>query len=147
MLAELAGRKPGAPLQMALPWSAAPEEDLQPVERLALEIEMLGWPVSAHPLAPFAPLLAERDALSSDALARQAGRRAIAAGARMRLWREHRGEITLEDEAGLFGVRVAGGQSLRPGALGKLGPYLVQGRVQVDRWGQVTILAEQIAPL
>ena len=147
LLAELGGRKPGAPLQLALPWPTAPEEDFTPVQMLALEVEMLGWPVSAHPLSPFARELTAEGTVRSDALAAYDGRHAVAAGVRLDLWRRRRGWFTLEDETGFFAVRWRAGRSLPRGPLGKLGPYLVRGRVQVERAGEVTVLADEIEPV
>ena len=147
LLSELAGRAPGAPLQLALPWTEAPEKEFTPAEKLALEVETLAWPVSAHPLAPFAEALAARGLVTSDRLVENAGRQVMVAGARLHLWGERRGRLSLEDEAGFFRLRLPPGQRLRPGSLGKLGPYWAQGRVHVDRAGDATVLVERIEPL
>ena len=147
MLAELEGRRPGAPLQLALPWGREPEEQDSELERLAFEVEMLGWPVSAHPLSPFASTLAEQGVVRSSRVAEQTGRRIAMAGARMGLWREQRGWLTLEDDAGLFSARLPRGTRLAPGSLGKLGPYLIQGRAQMDASGEPSIITEAISPL
>jgi DNA-directed DNA polymerase III PolC len=147
LLSELSGREPGAPLQLALPWAEAPEEEFAPVEKLALEIEMLGWPVSSHPLAPFAEALDSQGRVRSDQLAEQSGRRVVAAGARLRLWGERRGGMSLGDEAGFFRLRLPPDLRLGPGRLGKLGPYRAWGRVQMDSRGAATILVEKIEPL
>jgi hypothetical protein len=141
---------PGAPLQLALPlgWGGeTTEPDFTPAEQLALEVEMLGWPVSAHPLAPFAREISARGVVRSDSLARHAGERVAVAGARLSLWGERRGQILLADEAGMLAVRQPPGRRLRPGSLGKLGPYWAAGRVQVDRAGDVEVLAETVEPL
>ncbi len=147
LLSELEGRAPGAPLQLALPWAKVPEEEFTLAEKLALEVEMLGWPVSAHPLVPFAEALAARGLVTSDGLVENAGRRVMVAGARLRFWGERRGHLSLEDEAGFFRLRLPSGQHLQSGSLGKLGPYWAQGRVQVDRAGDATVLVEKIEPL
>jgi DNA-directed DNA polymerase III PolC len=157
LLAEFDGKKPGQPLQLALPWDEAPDagtsEDVTSsdegaaVEDLAFEIETLGWPVSAHPLAPFAAVLAAQGAVRSDELARLPGQRVMVAGARMKLWGRRRGSLVLEDEGGLFTVRPPTRHRLPPGPLGGLGPYQVWGRVQVGRSEDVTLLAERITPL
>ncbi|MGD8464543.1 MAG: DNA polymerase III subunit alpha [Anaerolineae bacterium] len=147
MLAELESRKPGAPLQLALPWARSEAEDDTELERLALEVEMLGWPVSTHALAPFAGRLAEQGVTSSDRIAAQAGRRITVAGARMGLWRENRGRITLEDETGLFSARLPGGRKLASGSLGRLGPYLIRGQAQIDGNGEPVVIAESTVPL
>ena len=147
LLSELSGRAPGAPLQLALPWAEAPEEAFTLVEELALEGEMLGWPVSTHPLAPFAVTLDTQGRVRSDQLVEHAGRRVMVAGARLRLWRERRGGVSLGDEAGFFRLRLPPGQRLRPGSLGKLGPYRVRGHVQMDSTGAATILVHKIEPL
>jgi DNA polymerase III alpha subunit len=147
MLAELESRKPGAPLQLALPWDRSPVEDDTALERLALEVEMLGWPVSAHALTPFAGRLAEEGVASSDRIAAQAGRRITVAGARMGLWRENRGRMTLEDETGLFSARLPRGRKLAPGSLGRLGPYLIRGQAQIDGNGEPMVIAESAVPL
>ena len=150
LLDQLKGRMPGAPLQLALPlvWGeASPPGDFTQVELLALEIEMLGWPVSAHPLAPFAQETAARGAIRSDSLPRHEGERVTVAGARLSLWGEGRGRILLGDEAGMFALRLPPGRRLRLGPLGKLGPYRARGRVQVDRAGDVEVVAEAVEPL
>jgi DNA-directed DNA polymerase III PolC len=150
MLDELRGRLPGAPLQLALPlaWGQeAPGGDFTPVEHLAQEMEMLGWPVSAHPLAPFAREIAERGVVRSDTLVQHAGERVTVAGARLSLWGERRGQVTFGDEAGFFALHLPAGHRLRPGSLGKLGPYLASGRVQVDRSGETAVQAETVEPL
>jgi DNA polymerase III alpha subunit len=150
VLAELKGRPTGSPLQLALPlaWTEEPtEEDFTLAERLVQELAMLGWPVSAHPLAPHARELAVSGVLPCEALAGRTGERVAVAGVRLSLWGERRGRIEFEDETGLFTVRLPGGRRLPPGTLGKLGPYYVQGRVQSDRGPEVTILAERVNPL
>ena len=150
LLAQLAGRLPGAPLQMALPLGLAEEVDhgeFSLAEQLALEVEMLGWPVSAHPLEPYAQVLSKRGVIPSDALGRHVGQQALVSGARMGLWGERRGRITLEDEAGLFAVRLTRGRRLPAGVMGELGPYLVQGWVELDSAGEATVAAERIEPL
>ena len=149
LLSELKGRSPGAPLQLALPlWGEAPAEpDDTLLERLALELEMLGWPVSAHPLAPFAADLAAHGVVGSHALARHAGERVAVAGARLSVWGERRGQLLFGDEAGLFSLHQPPGRRLRPGPLGRLGPYWATGRVQVDRTGELFLQAEEVSPL
>ncbi len=150
LLAQLKGRLPGSPLQLALPlsWAEEPaEEDFTLAEKLAQEAAMLGWPVTAHPLEPFSGELATAGVTRSEALAAQAGERVTVAGARMSLWGERRGHVALEDETGMFSVRLPAGRRLLPGTLGKLGPYQVQGRVQAGRGPVITILAERVNPL
>jgi DNA polymerase III alpha subunit len=150
LLASLKGRAPSAPLQPALPltWAdEATEGDDTLAEKLIMEIEMLGWPVSAHPLQPFARELAAQGVVRSDALARHPGDRVSVAGARLGLWSERRGRVVLEDEAGFLVVHAPPGRRLPPGSMGKLGPYLVVGRVQLDRAGEATVLAERVEPL
>ncbi len=147
LLAELKDRMPGAPLQLALPWAEAPVEDYTLAEKLALEVEMLGWPLSAHPLAPFAQKLAGQGVVSSDQLAGYTGQVVITAGARMDLWGRRQGQLVLEDEAGLYAVRLPGGRQPPAGALGRLGPLLVRGRVHTSQSGELTVLAERIEPL
>jgi DNA-directed DNA polymerase III PolC len=147
LLTELQSRKPGAPLQLALPWTPTPAEDFTPVEKLALEVKMLGWPTSAHPLEPFARELVEQATVRSDKLAEHVGRKASVAGALMDLWGRRRGRRVLEDEAGLFAIQLPGGSRPSPGRLGKLGPYLAYGRVHLSRTGEVTVLVEQIDAL
>ena len=117
------------------------------LEKLSWEQEMLGWPVSEHPLKAFATRLETLSTVRSDALVERAGGEAIVAGARLGLWGERRGSLTLEDEAGLITVRVTPGKLPRPGVMGKLGPYWVRGRVQLDRTGEVTVHTERIEPL
>ncbi len=150
LLAELNRRPTGSPLQLALPlsWAEEPaEEDFTLVQKLAQEMAMLGWPVSAHPLEPYATELAAEGVVASTSLGARAGERVSAAGARLSLWGERRGRIALEDETGIFAVRLPSGQRLPPGTLGKLGPYQVQGRVQPGRGPEVTILVENVNPL
>lgn len=147
LLAELEGLMPGAPLQLALPWAKAPQEDFTPVEKLVLECEMLGWPVSAHPLAPFARQLVAQGAVPSNQLTEYVGQSVTIAGARMDLWSRRRGRRVLEDEAGLYAIRLQDGHRLPPGSMGRLGPYLVRGRVQRDRTGEPNVVAEEIQPL
>jgi DNA polymerase III alpha subunit len=150
LLDQLKGRNAGAPLQLALPlvWGEeTPLGDFTPVEQLALEMEMLGWPVSAHPLAPFARETAARGVVRSDSLGRHVGERVTVAGARLSLWGEGRGRILLGDQAGMFALRLPPARRLRPGPLGKLGPYWATGRIQVDRSGDVEVLAEAAEPL
>jgi DNA polymerase III subunit alpha len=150
LLDELKGRMPGAPLQLALPlaWGEEmPPGEFTPVEQLALELDVLGWPVSTHPLAPFARETAARGAVRSDSLARHVGERVTVAGARLSLWGDRRGQVTMGDEGGLFPIRLPPGHRLRPGSLGRLGPYWATGRVQIDRSGEVAVLAETVEPL
>jgi DNA polymerase-3 subunit alpha len=150
LLADLGVRSPSAPLQLALPltWAGeATEHDDTPAEKLVLELEMLGWPVSAHPLQPFARDLAARGVVHSDALARHAGDKVTVAGARLGLWGERRGRVVLEDEAGFLIVKVPPGRHLPAGPMGRLGPYQVTGRVQLDRAGEATITAERVEAL
>jgi DNA-directed DNA polymerase III PolC len=147
LLSELSVRAPGAPLQLALPWAEAPVEEFSLAEMLALEVETLGWPVSAHPLAPFVQGLAIQGRVRSDQFDEHAGRRIMVAGARLRVWGERRGRVSMGDEAGFFRLRMPPGQRLQPGSLGKLGPYRARGRVQMDSRGAATILVEKIEPL
>jgi DNA-directed DNA polymerase III PolC len=147
LLAELEGLMPGAPLQLALPWAEAPQEDFTQVEKLVLESEMLGWPVSAHPLAPFARQLVAQGVVPSDQLSEYVGKTVTVAGVRMDLWGRRRGRRVLEDEAGLYDIRLQAGHHLPPGSMGKLGPYLVRGHVRRDRSGELDVLAEEIQPL
>ena len=154
LLAHLEGRSSSAPLQAALPFFQAngdadgntdPNDTL--LQRLAWEQEMLGWPVSEHPLRAFEDRLAALRVIHSDGLSQRAGRKVTIAGARLGLWGERRGTVTLEDEAGLITVRLPSQQLPQPGVMGKLGPYWVQGRVQLDRAGAVSIQAEEMEPL
>ena len=149
LLAELKRQSPGAPLQLALPlWGeAVAEPQYCLLEQLALELEMLDWPVSAHPLAPFARELAARNVLRSDALAQHVSERVAVAGARLSVWGEQRGQLLLGDEAGFFSLRQPPGRRLRPGPLGRLGPYWAAGRVQVDRAGGLFVQAEEVSPM
>jgi DNA-directed DNA polymerase III PolC len=147
LLTELQSRKPGAPLQLALPWTQIQVEEFTPVEKLALEVRMLGWPASAHPLEPFARELAEQGRVRSDKLAGQVGRKVAVAGALMDLWGRRRGRKVLEDEAGLFAIQLPEGSRPTPGCLGKLGPYGARGRVHLNRSGEVTVVAEEISAL
>jgi DNA-directed DNA polymerase III PolC len=150
LLADLGVRSPGAPLQLALPltWAGeAGESEETLAEKLSMELEMLGWPVSAHPLRPFAEDLAARGVVRSDVLARHGGDRVTVAGARLGLWGERRGRVVLEDEAGFLVVQMSQDQHLRDGSMGKLGPYRVTGRVQLDRAGEATITAERVEAL
>jgi DNA polymerase-3 subunit alpha len=150
LLADLGVRSPSAPLQLALPLAWAGEEaesDDTPAEKLIMELEMLGWPVSAHPLQPFARDLAARGVVRSDALARHAGERVTVAGARLGLWGERRGRVVLEDEAGFVVVQLPPDHHLPAGSMGKLGPYQVTGRLQLDRADEATITAERVEAL
>jgi DNA polymerase III alpha subunit len=158
LLAELEGRSPGQPMQLALPWGDTLNGGKVPksleasrtgtlTQDLAYEIETLGWPVSAHPTAPFAEQIAAQGAVRSDQLGDMAGNRVLVTGARMSLWGRRRGSLVLEDESGLLDVRQPSRGGLPPGSLGRLGPYQVWGRVQVDQSGDVTLLAERIKPL
>jgi DNA polymerase III alpha subunit len=150
LLADLGVRSPSAPLQLALPLSWAGEaakRDDTPAEKLMMELEMLGWPVSAHPLQPFARGLAAQGVVQSDVLARHTGDRVTVAGARLGLWGERRGRVVLEDEAGFLNVQMPAGRRLPAGSMGKLGPYRVTGRVQLDRAGEATITAERVEAL
>jgi DNA polymerase III alpha subunit len=149
MLNELGRRTRGAPMQLALPFEWKDEEaqpGLSQTEELAMEVEMLGWPVSAHALRPFAHELDARGVVRSDNLARHLGDRVAVAGARLSLWGERRGKVLLSDEAGLFVVGLPGGR-LRPGRLGRLGPYVAHGRVQADQTGELSVLLDSIEPL
>jgi DNA-directed DNA polymerase III PolC len=147
LLSQLEGRTSSAPLQLALPWAVVPEGEFSLGEKLALEVQMLGWPVSAHPLAPFTEALDALGRIRSDHLFEEAGKRVVVAGARLRLWGERSGRLALEDEAGLFTVRLPPGRRLVPGTMGKLGPYRLWGHVQVDSAGEATVVAERIEPL
>jgi len=149
MLAQLKGRTRAAPLQLALPlFGEEPAEaEFTLAEKLAQELEMLGWPVSAHPLAPFAEELAAQGVIRSTELARHAGESAALAGVRLSLWGGRRGSLILEDEVGLFSVRWQAGRRLPNGPLGRLGPYRVWGRVQTDRSGETWVMAERVEPL
>jgi DNA polymerase III alpha subunit len=150
LLADLGVRSPSAPLQLALPltWAGeAGESEETLAERLIMELEMLGWPVSAHPLRPFAQDLASRGVVWSDALADHAGDRVTVAGARLGLWGERRGRVILEDEAGFVNVQMPPDRRLQAGSMGKLGPYQVTGRVRLDRAGEATITAERVEAL
>lgn len=124
---------------------AEPEYTL--LERLAMELEILGWPVSAHPIAPFAREMAARGMLRSDSLAQHVGEQVAVAGARVSAWGERRGQLLLGDEAGFFSLRQPPGRRLRPGSLGRLGPYWATGRVQVDRAGDLFIQSDQVIPV
>jgi len=150
LLAELKGRMRSAPLQLALPLEWGDEGsvgEFSLVEELALETEMLGWPVSAHPLQPYAQELAAEGAVRSDALPAHAGERVLVAGARLSLWGERRGQVLVEDEAGMFAVRLPTGRRLPAGPLGRLGPYRAWGRVSVDRAGEALVQAESVESL
>ncbi|MFC2029910.1 DNA polymerase III subunit alpha [Chloroflexota bacterium] len=152
LLAQLAGRLTGAPLQMALPLGFGLEgegarEGFSLAEQLALEVEMLGWPASAHPLKPYARALKQRGVIQSDALHEEIGSRVLVAGARMGLWGERRGHLTFEDETGLFAVHLPQGRRLQPGIMGRLGPYLAHGRVQLGHGDEPVILVDRIEPL
>lgn len=147
LLAELEGLMPGAPLQLALPWAEAPMEDFTLVEKLVLESDMLGWPVSAHPLAPFSRQLVTQGAVPSDQLSEYVGKTVTVAGARMDLWGRRRSRRVLEDEAGLYAIRLQGDHRMLPGSMGKLGPFLAWGRVQRNRSGELGVVAEEIQPL
>jgi DNA polymerase III alpha subunit len=151
-LAQLKGRRSSAPLQATLPFFQADgygDADTNDtlLERLSWEQEMLGWPVSDHPLRAFPDKLASLGVVRSDALVERAGASATIAGARLALWGERRGTFTLEDEAGLITVRLPAGQRPPRGVMGKLGPYWARGRVHLDRTGEVLIQADKIEPL
>lgn len=150
LLADLKGRAPNAPLQPALPltWADdATESDDTLAEKLIMETEMLGWPVSAHPLQPFARELAAQGVVQSDVLAQHPRDSVTVAGARLGLWGERRGRVVLEDRAGFLTVRLPPDLRLPPGSMGKLGPYMVVGRIQLDRAGEATVLADRVEPL
>lgn len=112
-----------------------------------MELEMLGWPVSAHPLHPFVEALSAQGAIPASALGQNAGREVMAAGARLSLWGERRGQWLFEDETALFAVRLPPGTRLGSGSLGKLGPYRMWGQAHVARSGDLTFHAERIEPL
>ena len=142
LLAEagLLGRKgsgAGAAAQLAFDFArprVAPEPSAQ---RLAWEKELLGWPVSVHPLE----LVADRlpDHLPLRDLPHQPGRSVTTAGVRLSGWTGGQGFFLGDGDA--FVIVKAGREDKAPPAWR---PLLVRGRWTADAWGGAWFQAEAI---
>jgi DNA polymerase III alpha subunit len=146
------GRRPGAGLFDA----ALPEmprlhlPDYAPAQRLAMEHEILGLRVSAHPARLARERLEAYRPVKSGELRAHIGRDVWAVGwlvtTRRALTREKQlmRFLTLEDEWGVFEVVLFPDVYRRVGArLGGEGPYLVRGRVE-SQHGAVTVRGAEV---
>ena len=146
----------GPLLRVALAPSTLPDLPEHPLpQRLFYELELLGLSVSAHPMRLFRPIIDGEGLIPAAELPEHVGRQVRVAGIldAARRTETSRGDsmefVTLEDETGVFEVTLFPRVYQQYGhALGALGPYLVEGRVD-SQYGAVTVTASriQIAPL
>jgi DNA polymerase III alpha subunit len=136
---------------LALPQAQArPEPTLQ--ERSDWERQVLGLPVSVHPLQLVAKELEHMALTHSDELGRHTGENVTLAGVRLaahRLTSRHEPLllVDMEDEHGLYQVLWSGAaldRATRDGLLARREPVLVRGRVRTDRQGQVVVAGHEI---
>jgi DNA polymerase III subunit alpha len=128
----------GSARQMAFGFATetavAPDTQAQ---RLAWERELLGLPLSAHPLTL---LQIPPAAVPLNQLAQQPGRRVQTAGVRLPGWTGGRG-VWFSDGTGL--VVVVPGPGLKKGDIPLWQPLLLNGRWVPDRWGGGWFAAER----
>ncbi len=134
--AEMLGRKGGV-AQLAFDFARPTPAAETPAQRLAWEQELLGWPVSVHPLE----LIADRlpDHLPLRDLPQQAGRTVTTAGVRLPGWTGGQGFFLGDGDA--FVIVKAGREDKAPPAWR---PLLVRGRWTADAWGGAWLQAEAI---
>jgi DNA polymerase-3 subunit alpha len=130
----------GSALQLAfdLGRPETPAEDLG--QRLAWEKQLLGQPVSVHPLDLVRDRLPE--CLPLRQLARHVGQRVTAAGVRLPGWTGGPGFYL--DDGDTFITARSGRSHKTPSAWQ---PLLVQGRCLDDEWGGVWLQVEEIEPI
>ncbi|MFO7536905.1 MAG: hypothetical protein R6X32_02460, partial [Chloroflexota bacterium] len=109
-----------------------------PAQRLAWERELLGLPLSAHPLAL---IQIPSAAVPLSQLAQQPGRQVQTAGVRLPGWTGGRG-VWFSDGTGL--VVVVPGPGLKKGDMPLWQPLLLNGRWVPDRWGGGWFAAERL---
>lgn len=138
-------------LLAAQPVMAMPDPTLQ--ERADWERQVLGLPVSVHPLQLAAKELAQHDWIHSDELSHHAGQAVTLAGVRLAAHRftvkqEPMLLVDMEDEFGLYQVLWSGAALDRyRSLLSQREPVLVRGRVRSDRQGQVVVAGYEIKAL
>ncbi len=138
--AELLGRKgggAGAAVQLAFDFARPAPASETSAQRLAWEQELLGWPVSVHPLE----LVADRlpDHLMLRDLPQQPGRMVTTAGVRLPGWTGGQGFFCGDGDT--FVIVKAGRDDKAPPAWR---PLLVRGRWTPDAWGGAWLQAETI---
>jgi DNA polymerase III subunit alpha len=123
-------------------------------ERAAWESEVLGLPVSVHPLQLVAEQAARENVMSSRALEQQLDRVVKVLGVRLAAHRFRSAHQTtmqlvdMDDQDGRYQV-LWSGEALREyrAVLNRREPVIVQGRVRRDRQGHVLIVGEKIKPI
>lgn len=136
--AEMLGRKGGAS-QLAFDFARPRPAAETAARRLAWEQELLGWPVSVHPLALVSDRLPDRLPLRH--LPQHAGKNVTVAGARLPGWTGGQG-FFLGDGDGFVIVK-AGRESKAPPPWR---PLLARGRWVSDAWGGAWFQAEAVEP-
>ncbi len=134
--AEPLARRGGA-AQLAFDFARPAVAAETPAQRLAWEQELLGWPVSVHPLALLEDRMPEHTLL--DRLAERPGQIILTAGCRLPGWTGGPG-FFLGDGATFVIVRTARGVKAPP----PWRPLLVRGRWLTDEWGGHWLQAAQI---
>ena len=130
-------RHAGSALQMAFPFEEPDVAAEAPGQRLAWEMELLGQPLSVHPLDALRDSLPAHLPLAR--LPEQPGRPALVAGARLPGWTGGDG-FFLGD--GQTFVVVKGDKSLKTRPAWQ--PLLIRGRWIGDGWGTFWLQAEQV---
>ncbi len=139
--------------QMGLSFVAPSFEARQPTlqERAAWERDVLGMPVSAHPLQLVAGELSPFSLTRSDQVGAHVGREVAMGGARLAAHRfaGSQGEPMLladmEDEVGIYQVLWSGpALTQRRALLSIREPVLIRGRVRTDRQGCFVIVGQDV---
>jgi len=139
-------------LTLPTPAAAAAEQTLQ--DQADWQREVLGWPVSVHPLQLLASELSMHAVTHSDQLPQAVGQEVALAGIRLSAHRfsSSRQEpmllVDMEDEKGMYQV-LWSGQALRQTdrTLSRSMPVLVRGRVRTDRQGLLLVTGRSLVPL
>jgi DNA polymerase III alpha subunit len=139
--------------QMGLSFATPSFEARQPTlqERAAWERDVLGMPVSVHPLQLVAGELSRLSLTRSDQVGAHAGREVAMAGVRLAAHRfaGSQGEpmllVDMEDEAGIYQVLWSGPVlTQRRALLASRDPVLIRGRVRTDRQGCFVIVGQDV---
>ena len=139
-------------LTLPTPAAAAAEQTLQ--DQADWQREVLGWPVSVHPLQLLASELSMHAVTHSDQLPQAVGQEVALAGIRLSAHRfsSSRQEpmllVDMEDEKGMYQV-LWSGQALRQTdrTLSRSMPVLVRGRVRTDRQGLLLVTGRSLVQL
>ncbi len=141
LLAELKDvQRAGSVQQMAFQFPLEPVEPETPVQRLAWEQRVLGWPVSVTPLEAADGPLPANTALAD--LPVQPGRPATVAGYRLPGWTGGRGFYLSDGQTFVVAVEREGLAKPSPWQ-----PILARGRWQRDQWDTEWLQVEEISML